>query len=170
MEQLEEKLVPLGRICGVFGLQGWLKIFSDTEPREGITRYQQWILTDGKRQRRVMLEEGKRRGKGVIAKLKGIDDRNAAELLIGQVIAVNRVDLPVLENGEYYWSDLIGLNVVNMQGSSLGKIESLFATGANDVMVVRGERERLIPWDRGQVIKKIDLEKRQMDVDWDPDF
>ncbi len=170
MESSEEKLVPLGKISGVFGLQGWVKVFSDTVPREGVVDYREWILIRGSQQEVWQLEKGKRHGKGVIAKLKGVDDRNAAELLTGRTIAVRRNELPKLAKGEYYWSDLIGLRVNTDQGVDLGIVDHLFATGANDVVVVNGDRERLIPWIRDQVIKKIDLDMQIIEVDWDPDF
>ena len=97
-----QELVPLGRISGVFGLQGWVKVYSDTQPREGIVDYDEWILLRGDQQETRKIEKGKRHGKGVIAKFKGIDDRNAAELLIGRTIAVRREALPALAHGEYY--------------------------------------------------------------------
>ncbi|MCB1757477.1 MAG: ribosome maturation factor RimM [Gammaproteobacteria bacterium] len=170
MHDADGKLVPMGKVSGVFGLQGWVKVFSDTDPREGILDYKNWSLLNGREQSPVELEKGKRHGKGVIAKFKGVDDRNAASLLVGRTIAISRDELPALAGDEYYWSDLIGMEVVNTDGVALGLISSLFATGANDVIVVKADRERLIPWIREQVIKDIDMENRRMEVDWDPDF
>ncbi|HBR96825.1 MAG TPA: ribosome maturation factor RimM [Gammaproteobacteria bacterium] len=166
----DDTLIPLGKISGVFGLQGWVKVCSDTDPREGIVRYRQWVLEQGADQKTLRVEQGKRHGKGVIAKLDGIADRDAAESLVGSRIAVRRADLPQLADDEYYWSDLIGIQVETVAGVALGTVKSLFATGANDVIVVDGDRERLIPWIQGQVIKQIDLDQRRMEVDWDPDF
>lgn len=166
----DDTLIPLGKISGVFGLQGWVKVYSDTDPREGIVRYRQWVLEQGADQKTLRVEQGKRHGKGVIAKLDGIADRDAAESLVGSRIAVRRADLPQLADDEYYWSDLIGIQVETVAGVALGTVKSLFATGANDVIVVDGDRERLIPWIQGQVIKQIDLDQRRMEVDWDPDF
>ena len=166
----DDTLIPLGKISGVFGLQGWVKVCSDTDPREGIVRYRQWVLEQGADQKTLRVEQGKRHGKGVIAKLDGIADRDAAESLVGSRIAVRRADLPQLADDEYYWSDLIGIQVETVAGVALGTVKSLFATGANDVIVVDGDRERLIPRIRGQVIKQIDLDQRRMEVDWDPDF
>jgi 16S rRNA processing protein RimM len=163
--------VPLGKISGVLGLQGWIKVFSDTDPREGIVSYTEWTLLKGEQTVGVAtVLSGKRHGKGVVVKLKGVDDRTAAELLIGHTIAVARDVLPTLNDDEYYWSDLIGIEVETVEGVVLGVIKSLFATGANDVIVVSGDRERLVPWIRGQVVKSIDLKTRRMQVDWDPDF
>lgn len=170
MGQVDSQLVPLGKVSGVLGLQGWIKVFSDTDPREGIVDYGQWILLKGDKQETVTLEKGKRHGKGVVVKLKGVDDRSAAEQLIGRTIAVHRDELPELREDEFYWSDLIGLKVITTQGVELGTIASLFATGANDVIVVKGDRERLVPWVRDQVVLDVDMDNRQLTVDWDPDF
>ncbi len=170
MGLVDSQLVPLGKVSGVLGLQGWIKVFSDTDPREGIIDYRQWILLKGDKQDTVVLEKGKRHGKGVVVKLEGINDRSAAELLIGRTIAVHRDELPKLAEDEHYWSDLIGLEVITTQGVVLGVVASLFATGANDVVVVKGERERLVPWIRGQVVIDINMDSRKLTVDWDPDF
>lgn len=170
MGQVDSQLVPLGKVSGVLGLQGWIKVFSDTDPREGIVDYGQWILLNGDKQETVTLEKGKRHGKGVVVKLKGVDNRSSAEMLIGRTIAIHRDELPELSEDEHYWSDLIGLEVITTQGVTLGVIASLFATGANDVIVVKGERERLVPWVRGQVVLEVDMENRRLTVDWDPDF
>ncbi|MDO6461788.1 ribosome maturation factor RimM [Granulosicoccaceae sp. 1_MG-2023] len=170
MQVDDDKLVPLGRISGVFGLQGWVKVFSDTDPREQIVTYRQWLLLKGSDQQSVRVLRGKRQGKSIVAHLEGVDDRTAAEALIGRTIAVYRSQLPVLPEDEYYWSDLVGLEVVTTEAVVLGKVDHLFQTGANDVMSVKGERERLVPWIRDQVIKQVDLATGCITVDWDPDF
>ena len=167
-DQIER--VSLGTISGVFGLQGWLKVYSDTEPRIGIISYKQWWVKGNGEWQSYKLKKGKAHGKGVIVKLDGVDDRNAAELLLGRTIAVTLDQLPELSNDEYYWRDLIGMEVVTNVGVELGVVTSLFATGANDVVVVKGERERLIPWVRDQVILSVSLNDRKIVVDWDPDY
>ncbi len=163
-------LVPLGEVSGVFGLQGWVKVFSSTEPRQGIINYPEWLLIDGKHRSLHILEKGKVHGKGIIAKLAEINDRSKAEMLIGRTIAIERENLPRLAKDEYYWLDLIGMDVFTLTGDRLGVIDTLFATGANDVIVVKGDRERLIPWIREQVIKSVDLDNRRIQVDWDKEF
>ena len=130
----------------------------------------EWILIRDGQQQTVKVEKGKRQGKGVIARLQGVEDRNSAELLKGRTIAVRRKDLPALDEDEYYWSDLVGMKVRTTEGIELGSVDYLFATGANDVMVVQGDRERLVPWIRSDVIRSVDLETRIIEVDWDPDF
>lgn len=163
-------LVIVGRVSGLFGVRGWLKIFSYTEPRENIVEYSPWLLKTGDQWHKFEIESGRGHGKGVVVKFVGYDDRDAAALLIGRDIAVTREQLGEPDAGEYYWADLEGLRVVNLEGVELGVVDHLFATGANDVVVVRGERERLLPFVRGDVIRNIDLQRGVMEVDWDPDF
>lgn len=164
-----ERLI-VGRIVGLFGVRGWVKVLSFTDPRDNVVRYRRWQLGQRGAWRGVKVEDGRAHGKGVVAKLEGCDDRDAATLLIGAEIAIEREQLEALAPGEYYWTDLIGLKVLTEQGVELGVVDHLFETGANDVLVVRGERERLIPYVRGQVIKAVDLGRGELRVDWDPDF
>jgi 16S rRNA processing protein RimM len=114
--------------------------------------------------------EGQAHGKGIIARLESIHDRDEAARLLGAEIAVNREQLPPAPEGEYYWADLIGLTVQNHKGITLGQVDHLLETGANDVLVVKGDRERLIPFLLEQVILDVDLAQRLLRVDWDEDF
>lgn len=167
----EEELINVGEISGVFGVKGWVKVFSLTDPRENIVSYSPWLLRKGGEVKEVKLVNGKRQGKSVVAQIEGISDRNDAELLCGWEILINRSQLPETEEGVYYWADLVGLFVETDQGVSLGKVDYLLETGANDVLVVKdGDQERLIPFINEQVIKKIDLKDKKMIVDWDPEF
>jgi 16S rRNA processing protein RimM len=163
-----DKRVVLGRIVGVYGVRGWVKIFSETEPREAILDYSPWLLGPTHEPRRVV--EGRRHGKGVVARLTGCDDRDQAAVLVDQEIAVERGQLPPPAPDELYWADLEGLQVIGPDGVPLGVVDHLFSTGANDVLVVIGERERLIPFAWGEVIKSVDLADGRIEVDWDPDF
>jgi 16S rRNA processing protein RimM len=158
----------LGRICGVYGVRGWVKVYSETDPIEGILGYSPWTLGDGNTDRGVA--EGKRHGKGLIARLEGCDDRDQAAALVGMRISVPRDRLPPPAQDEYYWADLEGLFVSTLDGIGLGQVDHLFSTPGNDVLVVKGERERLIPFIWGQVIKDVDLEQGLIRVDWDPGF
>lgn len=169
IEKNNDRIV-LGRVTGLFGVKGWVKVFSDTDPREGIVKYSPWLLNQGSDWRSVNVEAGQRQGKTIVAKLAGIDDRDAAAALIGAAIAVPRGRLPPAAPGEVYWADLEGLAVKTVAGVELGLVSHLIETGANDVLVVKGERERLIPFIREQVIKTIDLDQGVLVVDWDPDF
>ena len=164
----QTRRVVLGRIAGVFGVRGWVKIYSETEPRDGILRYSPWMVGASGESRRVL--EGRVHGKGVVARLEGCDDRDQAALLVEQEIAVTRDRLPPPRRDEFYWIDLEGLQVVTLEGQALGTVSHLFATGANDVLVVVGERERLIPFSWDEAIRSVDFDQRLIQVDWDPDF
>ena len=164
-----DRLVTLGRISGLHGVQGWLKIYSDTRPRENILNYSPWYLQRGQGWEKWIPENGRRQGKLVVAKLQGCNDREAARELMEAVIAVHRSQLPETAD-EFYWADLEGLQVVTTQGVELGRVSHLFETGANDVLVVRGDRERLLPWIWEQVIQDVNLEQGRIIVDWDLEF
>ena len=161
--------VLLGEIVGVFGVEGWVKVHSYTEPRENLFRYRPWILVSAGGESTLDKPQGRAQGKGLVAKLPGIDDRDAAAALVGAEILVDRARLPKAKEGEFYWSDLEGIEVRLEDGTVLGKVSHLFSTGANDVVVVRGDRERLLPY-TADVIKRVDLEAGVLVVDWDPEF
>ncbi len=161
--------VTLGKIVGVFGVKGWVKVFSETRPREQIFKYSPWLLVLNGDEFEVEVLEGRQQGKGLIASLKGYTDCEDARKLIGSEILVSQESLPKTGENEYYWSQLTGLNVVNLQGIELGKVVNLFETGANDVLVVKGEKERLIPFTEFAVID-VDIDSNNIVVDWDEDF
>ena len=162
--------VTMGRVSGAFGVRGWLKVRSDCEPVEQLLAYSPWQIDTGTGWRSYVLVDGKVHGPGLVAKLAGIDDRDQARELSGADIAVDRSQLPALAEDEYYWNDLIGLGVVTRDGKELGRVSGLMQTGTNDVLVVSGERERLIPFIREQVVLAVDADARRIEVDWDPDF
>lgn len=158
----------LGRIVGSYGVRGWVRVLSETEPREAILKYSPWLLGPGHAPRQVI--EGRAHGKGVIARLGDCDDRDQAASLAGQEIAIDRGQLPPSPADEPYWADLEGLDVWTLGGVRLGVVDHLFATGANDVLVVLGDRERLLPFVWGDVVVSVELERGRIEVDWDPDF
>lgn len=160
----------MGWVSGLFGIRGWLKIYSHTSPRDEIVDYQTWHLKQGGNWKQYKLTAGHSQGKGVVAQLDGISDRDQAGELLDCEIAIQRTQLPELEPDEYYWTDLQGLRVVNIEGVELGVVSHLFETGANDVMVVKGERERLIPYTTGEAVQSVDLNAGILLVDWDPEF
>jgi len=180
--------VILGRITGVYGVQGWLKVFSYTDPMESIIDYNPWYIRAGNRKKapwtEVKLAAGKRHAKTVIVRLEDCDDRDQAMAYIGSEIAIELEQLEQLQGkDEYYWRDLFGLRVVNLQGVELGVVKDLMETGVNDVLVVvsekevtekekdgAGYKERLIPWTMHNAIIAVDLEQGVIEVDWDPDF
>jgi 16S rRNA processing protein RimM len=160
-----------GEISGVFGVKGWVKVFSYTEPRENILRYSPWLLQKNDQRREVQVTGGQRHGGNVVAELAGIADRDDALALMGWKILIKKQQLPKPRPGEYYWADLVGLRVQTEVGISLGLVDHLLETGANDVIVVKdGDVERLIPFLQKQTVLRIDLEAGLMIVDWDPDF
>ena len=163
-------MVVMGRLVGVHGVRGWLKVESYTQPRANIFRYSPWYLEDADSWRETAVSDGRPQGKGLVVKLEGIDDRDAAAAMIGTDVAVRREQLPALDGEDYYWSDLIGLSVVTTRGENLGVVHNLMETGANDVLIVRGDRERLVPYVRGRVVTAIDLDAGRIEVDWDADF
>ena len=167
---MNDKQVVLGRIAGLFGVKGWVKVFSFTEPRENIGTYRRWHLELDGRRLAFRVEACEAHGKGIVAKLAGMDDRDQATAWVGAQISVSRAELPAPEPGRYYWADLEQLEVHTTAGISLGRVHHLLATGANDVMVVRGERERLIPFVEGQTVQQVDLDRGVIIVDWDPEF
>jgi len=158
--------VELGRVLGAFGIQGWVRLTSFTRPPEGILEYRQWHIGGDCRE----VVEGRRQGSTLVARLAGLSGREAAAALRGAAIEVDRSALPKAPAGTYYWADLLGCEVANEQGVKLGKLQSLFSTGAQDVMVVKGDRERLIPFVSGPIVKAVDLRKREITVDWGEEF
>jgi len=165
---MSEKRVALGFISAVHGIKGWVKVHSWTRPMEAILNYQPWLL--GEEQKPVNIVDGRRQGKGLAALLPDMHDREQAMTLVGQQISVNRDQLPATEEDEYYWADLEGLEVHTLSGEILGRVERLMETGANDVLVIKGQREHLVPFVQGQYVTNIDLTNRRMVVDWDADF
>ena len=161
--------VVLGKIVGVFGVKGWVKVFSETRPREQIFEYSPWMLDKQGRHSQVQVLDGGSQGKGLIAQLQGIDSREEALQLSGSVIAYPQDKMPEPAPGEYYWSQLEGLRVINKDDVELGRVIALFETGANDVMRVQGEKKHLVPFTRHAVLA-VELESGIIRVDWDPDF
>ena len=165
--------IQVGQIQGVFGIKGWLKIFSHCRPKEQILEYLNWQLSAPKGNETFELQEGKIHGSGIIAKLKNVDDRTYAETLKGADIWVAKDELQNLSEGEFYWFQLEGLNVVSIDGELFGQVKRLMETGANDVLVVHdplNQSEILIPYVREQVIKRVDLDRKTITVDWYKDY
>ncbi|MDH3633798.1 MAG: ribosome maturation factor RimM [Gammaproteobacteria bacterium] len=169
MGQHDDDLICVGHILGSQGLKGWVRVFSNTSPRENIVSYGPWYIEQGK-ELKVTSVTGRLQGKNVVARLEGIEDRTQADELIGCRIFIKPEQLPSLEAGEYYWSDLVGLSVETLEGDPLGEVASMMETGADDVMVLKGERERLIPFVMDQIVREVDLVNRRLVVDWSPEY
>lgn len=159
----------VGKLGGPHGVRGWIKVLSYTDPRDNLFEYTPWQIESNSQWRGYDVESARPQGKGWVVKLKDVDDRDAALQLMHGRVAVREDQLPELEEGEYYWRELLGLDVVTTQGQALGTISKMLETGANDVLVVRGDRERLLPY-IDDVVLKVDLDSGTMHVDWDPEF
>ncbi|HSI45705.1 MAG TPA: ribosome maturation factor RimM [Methylophilus sp.] len=180
-----EDMVVMGRIVAPYGVYGWLKVVPDTETLDGLLDYEAWWIGKAPNWRECSVEQTKIHNDVLLIKLAGVADRDAALSLKGQQIAVPRAALPEPDEGEYYWSDLVGLSVTNTEGVVFGKITQVFETGANDVLVVREEqstsvkgkdgklheeyRERLIPF-TSDAVPDVNIKDGTVLVDWDADF
>jgi len=147
-------------------VQGWVKVHSYTQPLENILKYRQWRLGDELK----TVEQGRPHAGGLVAKLKGVDERDAALGLMGRTVAVERSALPKPARGEVYWADLMGCAVLSSSGAELGVIAEVQSNGAQDVMMLKGDKERLIPWVAGPIVKSVDLKSRQVVVEWEADW
>jgi 16S rRNA processing protein RimM len=167
--------VTLGRVAGVFGIRGWVKVHSYTRPADNLLDYSHWWIA-AQPAYEARLLEGRLQGSGLVASISGpdgepISDRDLAAALIGAEIQVLRTALPVPEPGSYYWSDLVGLEVLSTGGVSLGRVAAVVENGAQDVLVVEdGAQERLIPFVHGAIIHSVDLPGRRIVADWEPDY
>ena len=159
----------MGRIAAPFGVKGWVKVQSFAEDPATLSEYASWRIGIGRQHRQYSVEAMQDHGRGWVAKLVGIDDRDAAFALRGQEISVAKSSLPPPADGEYFWSDLIGLAAVNREGVVLGTVDSLLETGAHDLLVVKGEREHLIPF-IAQFVGTVDLAAGRIEVDWGEDY
>ena len=182
----QDDMLVVGKITGCYGVKGWVKIHSYTEPRENFLGFGKWVLLRRGASEPIEFDDGRVQGKGLVAHIAGVDDRNLAEAYSGLEVAVQADSLPALEEGDYYWSQLQGLQVwcrePREDGSSkeggteervlLGTVDYLIETGANDVLVVKpsagsiDDRERLIPYLPGDVVTRVDLERAEMEVNW----
>ncbi len=161
--------VVMGRIAAPFGIKGWVKVQPFSEDPGTLLDFESWRVGRGEQHTHYSVEAAQDHGKALVAKLAGIDDRDAAYALRGQEISVAKSALPPPQDNEYYWSDLIGLRVVNREGVELGTVDSLMESGANDLLVVKGAREHLIPF-IAAFVGQVDLAGGTIEVDWGEDF
>lgn len=161
--------VVLGRIGAPFGVQGWVKVQSFTDPPEGIVGYGTWELTQGGRAAgSAVVLEWKRAGSAIAVRLEGVGSRDEAQALTGAEVRVDRADLPPNAPGEFYWHDLIGLDAFSPTGDALGRVAEILELPAHPVLVLRGDRERLVPLVPDRLVA-VDLEAGRMTLDWHPD-
>jgi len=167
--------VELGKVVGVWGVKGWIKLHSYTRNRADIAQYATWYLQAPRKKGDPVAFDVincREQGQGIVAQLEGVIDRDQAMAMNGQKILVKQTDLPTLPEGEYYWQQLIGLEVSNDR-AVIGVVKSILETGANDVLVVKqtqqGKPDVLIPYTKEAVLS-VDLERGTMQVDWDPSY
>jgi 16S rRNA processing protein RimM len=166
-----DRLLVMGHVAAPYGVQGWLHVTPYTEQPDGLLDYPSWYLRlQYGDWREVGLVQGRVHGKGLVVQLEGCHDRDDASTWCGAEIGIYRSQLPATGEDEFYWSDLAGLKVITVTGKLLGVVDHLIETGSNDVLVVRGEQECLVPYIAGQVVKSVDLTAGEIRVDWDPDF
>lgn len=167
--------VTLGRVAGVFGVKGWVKVVSNTRPADNLLKYPQWWLGADEGYLATVVD-AKAQVNGIIAQLSGRDgqpitDRDIAARLVGKDISIDRAELPPAPPGSYYWADLIGMTVVSGQDEPLGTVTAMMENGVQDVLVLNdGIVERLIPFVQGPIILKVDLDTRRIVADWSPDY
>ncbi|CAH0532793.1 Ribosome maturation factor RimM [Vibrio stylophorae] len=173
----QDNLIVVGKLGATYGIRGWLKVFSFTENPESIFDYQPWFVKAQGESVVYSVEDWKRHNQGLVAKLAGLEQREDAQALTNAEILVPADVLPALPEDEFYWRDLMGMNVVNTKGYNLGTVKDILETGSNDVLVVEanlkdafGKKERLIPFLPEQVILNVDLAAQRIEVDWDPGF
>lgn len=161
----------MGQVAGVFGVHGWLKIHSHTRPRVNLLGYKTWLLGKPGGWHPVKVTGSRSQGPSLLAKIEGVDTREAAEALLRQQIAVPRSALPRLGRDEYYWVDLIGMSVRDSRQRDLGQVVRLVEAGDHDVLVIRGEAgETLIPFVQGVYVTRVDRTGGLIEVDWqDPE-
>lgn len=159
----------MGRIAAPFGVKGWVKVQPYSEDPSALMDFESWRVGRGEQHTHYTVEAVQDHGTALVAKLGGIDDRDAAYALRGQEVAVAKRDLPPPEENAFYWSDLIGLTVINREGVELGKVASLMETGAHDVLVVKGQREHLIPF-VAAFVGIVDQDEGTVEVDWGEDW
>lgn len=158
--------ILVGKIAGVYGIKGWLKIHSHTRPIENIAEYKIWHLHTDEGLEEKQLRDWRMHGKSLTASLKELTDRDQAKTLQGKDIFIHRSQLPELEEGEYFWQDLIGLRVLNQQQKELGIVKEIIETGSNDVLAIEGKTRILIPWVRDIYVTEINLDSGCIIVDW----
>ena len=161
--------ILVGRLRGLFGTHGWLKVHSYTRPREDVFSYPAWLIRTDDGWVPYELVAHRKHGAALLVSLSGVTDRDSARKLLGCDVAILPTQLPAAKPGEYYWVDLIGTRVRDLDGRVLGDVIQLYETGEHDVLFVRGEREHLIPFVVGVYVIDVDLDERWITVDWHPE-
>lgn len=167
--QTSDRKIVLGCVGAPYGVRGWVKINSYTDPITNILNYPEWFLKHKNEWISLTVESAKPHGHSIIAKLAGIEDPETAKRYTNNLIGINRELLPAALPNEYYWDDLTGLTVTTLCGATLGQVIEVRNTGANDILIIQGDKRHLVPF-IDHVIQTVDLNKRSILVDWDHDF
>lgn len=166
----EESYVVVGQLGKPHALLGWIKVNSFTQPIDNLLDYKPWFYQKNNQWLPLPVDKAQLQGNSIVAHVQGYDNPETARALTGIEIAVTRSQLPPLENDEYFWCDLIGLEVVTLAGVKLGKVTRLFSSGASDILVIEGQKEHLIPYIKGHFVSSVDIASQTIVVDWDPEF
>jgi 16S rRNA processing protein RimM len=176
MSQASDTLV-VGKIGAPYGVKGWVKINSYTQELDGIFAYKPWLVIQSGESKEIVVDQWRTHNKGLVAKLVGVETRDDAESVKNLQISIKASLLPQLVGDEFYWRELVGMQVLTESGYNLGVVKELFETGANDVMLIKanindafGQKERMVPYLLDQVVKQVDREAKTIKVDWDPAF
>jgi len=162
----DSRRIEVGRLGAAHGVRGWLRVQSFTDPPQRLFEWKRWHLQSGAE---VKVLEARAQGNGWIARLEGVEERNGASRLTGQLLLVDRDELPATTGREHYRDDLVGFEVKNVEGALLGVIDHYIDTPGNAVMVIKGEREHLVPVTR-EHLRSVDQDARRVIVDWPEDF
>jgi 16S rRNA processing protein RimM len=167
-----EEFIPVGKISGAFGVKGWVKVYSYTEPRSNILQYSPLFLSRQGKWIEIKVSGGHVQGKGIVMGISNVTDRDQVQPLIGAELAIKKAQLEPADEDEFYWTDLVGMAVINLQQIEFGFVDYMLETGANDVLVVKAKdkTERLIPFVMDEVVKSVDLDKKLIQVDWPEDY
>ncbi|MBT4183142.1 MAG: ribosome maturation factor RimM [Nitrosomonadales bacterium] len=167
---MKEDYLVMGQLVGSFGIKGWLKVKVFTEKVETLEDYKEWFISsDEKNWSKIRVENVKINQNRMMVKFEEIDDRTSADGYRKYWVGILKESLPKLDGNEFYWNDLIGCEVQNINGFLFGTVSGFIETGANDVLVVEGEKQRLIPYTK-MTVKKIELKRQQIIVDWNESF
>lgn len=162
--------VIVGQFGKVHGIKGFITLHSFTEPRDNILEYKPWFMLLNKQWQPIDLSKIEVNNKHILVKVEGFTEREQASELTHVQVGIKKTQLPTLPKGEFYWNELIGMQVHNTEGTALGFVKEILATGANDVLIIEGERRYLVPYLLDLYIIAIDAEQRAITVDWDADF
>ncbi len=165
-----ENPIVMGRIGQAYGIKGWVKIQSFSDPTENIANYQPWYLAHPNGYQAINILQFKAHGKGYVAQIEGCDDRTQAQQYTNLDIVVDKQQLPKLADDDYYLFELEGMDVLNLDDVKLGTVSQILPTGANDVLVIEGEKQHLVPMVDDLYLKNVDKKQQRITVDWDPEF